>query len=109
MSTGLCTEPYPAWGQTYPLWVHRGGPVGGERVATRDAMPRCRECHGFGWIYVSAVEYGEPEPAHWEPCVCNPRRLGDPGLGIGADDVREGRVPRPTPSEAAKHGDQIPF
>ena len=77
---------------------------------TRDAMPRCRECHGFGWIYVSAVDYGEPEPAHWEPCVCNPRMLGDPGLGIGADDVRAGRASRRPPCRAASDEvDQIPF
>ena len=109
MSTGLCTEPYPAWVQTYPLWLSRGGPVGGERVATSDAMPRCRECHGFGWIYVSSVEYGEPEPAHWEPCACNPRRLGDPGLGIGADDVRAGRVPKWVGDATDEDEDPIPF
>lgn len=67
------------------------------------------DCGGTGWVYVPARDVGEPEPAHYEPCRCNPGRLGDPWFGVGADDVRAERAPRPVVAARVDDVAPIPF
>lgn len=46
----------------------------------KTACPLGGDCGGTGWVYVPARDVGEPEPAHYEPCECNPYRLGEPQM-----------------------------
>ena len=47
------------------------------------------DCGGTGWEYVSANDGPNPEPAHWERCVCNPDGLGQPEALLDYDAMAE--------------------
>ena len=38
------------------------------------------ECSGTGWEWVLANDGPNPESGHYEPCGCNPYRLGEPEM-----------------------------
>ena len=54
----------------------------------------CLECGGSGWLYYPAVEYGDPQPAEWQPCPrCNREALDPPWYEPERSD--EGLVQNP--------------